>query len=68
MLRSNTIYCDGGTKNVRQKISVMSPCMSITKDSSEKLASKQIFTFSKVVRMLVKKITCFMLSVKMVHM
>lgn len=56
MIRSNAIYCDSGIKNVGQKISVMSVCVYITKVTSQKLASKQIFMFSRVVRMPVKKL------------
>lgn len=34
----------------------MALCVYITKDTSRKLASKQIYMFSRVVRMLVKKL------------
>lgn len=55
MIRSNAIQCDSGIENVGQKTSVMSLFVYITKDTSQKVASKQIFTFSRVVSMAVKK-------------
>lgn len=57
MIKSSAIQCDSGIKNVGQKTSVMSLCAYITKDTFQKLASKHILTFFRVVRMPVKKLS-----------